>query len=71
MSPGMDASGPDAAAEVQCPYCGADVSLSLDSGGGAVQRYVEDCAVCCRPWEVTVRYDYAGRAEVLLETADE
>lgn len=37
-----------------CPYCGAPVLVSIEAelAGGA--RYVEDCPVCCRPWEVRV-----------------
>lgn len=43
-------------AEVICPHCGEPVVISLDPAGGAVQEYVEDCWVCCRPWQVSVRY---------------
>jgi hypothetical protein len=32
-----------------CPHCGEEVDTSPDPGGGAAQRYVEDCPVCCRP----------------------
>jgi hypothetical protein len=35
-----------------CPYCGEPISFWIDEGGGSKQRYVEDCAVCCRPIEV-------------------
>jgi hypothetical protein len=37
-----------------CPYCGEQVELYVDGGGGRRQRYVEDCAVCCRPIEIAV-----------------
>ena len=60
----------DVAAMVQCPYCGAAVSLAIDPGGGPAQDYVEDCQVCCRPWRVTVRYDGAGSAEVVVAPLD-
>ena len=43
----------ESAAQVQCPYCGEWVELSVDASAGA-QRYVEDCQVCCRPMEVSV-----------------
>lgn len=52
-----------------CPHCGESVTIGLDPGGGSSQAYVEDCEVCCRPWDVRVRYDSEGRAEVLLEPA--
>jgi len=61
---------PDAAAHVGCPYCGEVVELLLDPGGGDIQRYVEDCEVCCRPWQIEVRYDPSGAAVVSAQTAD-
>ena len=36
--------------------CGETVTIELDVGGGAHQEYVQDCEVCCRPWQVEVRY---------------
>jgi len=56
----------DTSAHVSCPYCGAEVEIALDPGGGSVQRYVEDCEVCCSPWDVVVRYDDQGWAQVEL-----
>jgi Cysteine-rich CPXCG len=61
----------DVAATVQCPHCGATVTLTLDPGGGGLQDYVEDCAVCCRPWRVTVRYAADGAAAVVVAPLDE
>jgi hypothetical protein len=59
----------DTEAEVSCPCCGELVTIGLDPGGGAVQAYVEDCQICCRPWRVSVVYDQAGLAQVELEPA--
>jgi hypothetical protein len=42
---------------VQCPYCGEQVELELESAGPSRQEYVEDCSVCCRPWKVRVTRD--------------
>jgi hypothetical protein len=61
----------DTETEAVCPYCGEVVELTLDPGSGARQQYVEDCAVCCRPWTVNVLFDEQGRADVTLERADE
>jgi hypothetical protein len=47
----------DAAAVIRCPYCAEEVEITLDPGGGTDQEYVEDCEVCCRPWQVFVVYD--------------
>ncbi len=56
---------------VICPHCGEANELGLDPGGGSLQEYVEDCAVCCRPWRVTVRYDAAGSAQVFTEPLED
>jgi hypothetical protein len=57
------------AAEVMCPHCGELIEITLDPGGGAGQEYVEDCEVCCRPWQVFVTWDDDGNPEVTVETA--
>jgi cysteine-rich CPXCG protein len=59
----------DTEAEVGCPYCGEAVTIGVDPAGGAVQTYVEDCQVCCRPWQVHVSYDSHGAADVWVEAA--
>lgn len=61
----------DRSAEAACPYCGEWVELAVDPGGGAAQEYVEDCPVCCRPWQVSVRWDGQGRAHVRLRDEEE
>lgn len=61
----------DTTAGVTCPYCAAEVEIALDPGGGRLQRYVEDCEVCCRPWRLTVTWDEDGAASVTAETEDE
>jgi Cysteine-rich CPXCG len=50
-----------------CPHCGEPVELTVDRSGGALQEYVEDCPVCCRPWQVLVRIDEYGDCEVALK----
>jgi hypothetical protein len=52
-------------AEVICPYCSQSVSITLDPGSGTVQQYVEDCEVCCNPWQVNVRF-VGGEADVAI-----
>lgn len=46
----------DTTAEVVCPYCTEPVTIAVDPGGGSHQQYVEDCEVCCNPWQVSVRF---------------
>ena len=57
-------------AAVMCPYCGETVDIAIDPGSGPRQSYVEDCPVCCRPWNVSVSYADDGSAEVWLDTTD-
>jgi hypothetical protein len=54
----------DTAARVVCPYCGELNEVVLDPGSGSQQEYVEDCQVCCNPWQVRVRYGSDGTATV-------
>jgi hypothetical protein len=54
-----------------CPYCGEPIELLVDEGGGEYQEYVEDCPVCCRPWEVRIVQDPDGTWSGLLRTSDE
>jgi hypothetical protein len=56
-------------AEVTCPYCGEIVTIALDPSGGVSQAYVEDCQVCCQPWQVHVNYDDVGEAHVWVDEA--
>lgn len=61
----------DLSSDVNCPYCGEPVEITLDPGSGEHQEYIEDCSVCCRPWHVTVTYHDDGRAEVFLDASDD
>lgn len=54
-----------------CPYCGEPVEVEVDTSGGERQTYVEDCPVCCRPWDVHVWVDEAGEWTVELQTGDD
>lgn len=41
------------AAEFHCPWCGEPNGIELEPGD-AGQILVQDCAVCCRPIELTL-----------------
>ena len=58
-------------ATVVCPYCAEEVEIAIDPGSGPAQLYVEDCEICCQPWRVSVNYDEAGQAEVVVTVLDE
>ena len=57
--------------EGSCPYCGEEVDVEIDEGGGFRQSYVEDCPVCCQPWQVEVTCDADGDWTASLRTQDE
>ena len=59
----------DTEATVICPYCAEEVAIALDPGSGAVQEYIEDCAVCCQPWTVLVSY-HDGLADVAVRALE-
>lgn len=54
-----------------CPYCGEAVDFDIDEAGGSRQSYVEDCPVCCQPWQVDVMRDRDGNWSATLRTSDE
>jgi hypothetical protein len=57
--------------EVQCPYCGepGEVAADYDPESPGDQVFVQDCEVCCNPWQVTVTRDRYGDPEVRVERA--
>jgi transposase-like protein len=60
----------DTEAQVVCPYCAQINDLVLDPGSGPRQEYVEDCQVCCRPWQLRVVYGSEGSAWVEARSVD-
>lgn len=36
---------------IQCPFCGQTFEITVDTSV-ATQRFVTDCEICCRPFEV-------------------
>ena len=56
---------------VECPYCGEPLELYVDPSGGATQKYVEDCAVCCQPMEVMVEIEEDDQASVSVRRFDD
>lgn len=52
---------------VQCPYCFEVVEIDLDpETRGAL---VQDCEVCCNPWQLHVHRDEDGNVTVDIERA--
>ncbi|MGH8163550.1 MAG: CPXCG motif-containing cysteine-rich protein [Rhodanobacteraceae bacterium] len=56
---------------ITCPYCGESFETGVDASAGST-AYVEDCAVCCKPIEITLRVDgNDGSLEVEARGGDE
>jgi hypothetical protein len=47
---------------VECPFCGepGEIAADFDPSEPGQQVFVQDCEVCCRPWNVTVEVDHDG-----------
>ena len=54
---------------IHCPYCGEGYETVVDLSAGS-QRYIEDCAVCCRPIEITLRVGEDGELLGVETTTD-
>jgi len=58
-------------ATVACLYCGEDNTVFIDETAGEEQQYVEDCQVCCKPWQVVISLGRGGGADVEVRAAAE
>lgn len=56
---------------VTCPYCGEPAEVAVDEDGGSRQSFVQDCPVCCQPWQVEVMRDSDGDWNTAVRTLDE
>jgi transposase-like protein len=54
---------------VSCPYCGEANTIVIDESVVAEQQYVEDCQVCCQPWQLIVTLRDDGEADVDVRRA--
>lgn len=56
--------------DAQCPYCGEPIALLVECADGP-QRYVEDCAVCCRPIDIGVDTGADGMPRLTVRRQDD
>ena len=56
---------------VMCPYCGETSDLTFEDEGWSRQSYVQDCPVCCQPWQVELARDEEGDWAAIVKTGDE
>jgi hypothetical protein len=45
--------------DVSCPYCGEPGTVYVEPD--VLGTLVQDCEVCCNPWQVRVGYDQGER----------
>jgi len=56
---------------VECPYCGEPAELNVEDEGWSRQSFVQDCHVCCQPWQVDLTRDEYGDWSASVRTSDE
>ena len=44
---------------VTCPYCGEELEIYVEPD--VIGTLVQDCEVCCRPWQVRVDWEDGER----------
>jgi transcription elongation factor Elf1 len=54
--------------DVSCPFCGERITVLVDASAGP-QQYIEDCQVCCRPFQVTVEADHGEIESLRIDSA--
>ena len=52
---------------ITCPYCGEQVEIYVDPELRGT--FVQDCEVCCNPWNVRVLYE-GGQRYIDVTRAD-
>ncbi len=54
---------------VECPFCGepGEVYADYDESLPGEQIFVQDCAVCCRPWTVRVHVTAEGELSIAVD----
>jgi hypothetical protein len=39
---------------IQCPQCGEEYAIQVETAEDGIVEMIEDCAVCCRPASVRI-----------------
>jgi len=61
---------PSEFSRVDCPYCGELCEIAVDASAGR-QEYVEDCQVCCKPIQLSIRIGADGAPSIAARREDE
>lgn len=51
-----------------CPFCAEPITLLIDTSAGS-QQYIEDCQVCCRPLQISLRAEQGELESVEVDNA--
>lgn len=54
--------------EVGCPYCGESVELLVERDVDG--EWVQDCEVCCNPWQVKLIRSSEGQVRLDVDRLD-
>lgn len=50
-----------------CEFCGEENEVFVDASGARLQKFTEDCQVCCRPNLLTIRIERDGEFGIEVE----
>ena len=61
---------PSESTDIQCPYCGETLEITIDLSVGD-RQYIEDCQVCCKPIQFRIRVSPDGESSINVRSEDE
>ena len=54
---------------IQCPQCGEEFAIQIETPGDGTVVMIEDCAVCCRPATLRITTEDGELIGVEIEAA--
>ena len=54
---------------IQCPQCGEEFAIQVETASETTVEMIEDCAVCCRPATVRVTTESGEITSIDVEAA--
>jgi hypothetical protein len=54
---------------IECPQCGEEFAIQIETAVDGSVEMIEDCAVCCRPALVRITTSAGQMASVTVEVA--
>jgi len=56
--------------DFDCPHCSGGNSVKLDVSGGSKQSFIQDCEVCCKPFQITVQFENGALIDFSADPQD-